>query len=138
MINENPERITELLATHISNIKASVLAVHPNYEAMFKTGTEYDGSGKVKGYLSFFPQSDVAKECIDLTLMLSNTQRGAVFAAELAWSGGKTIDEIAVCEVCPDCLDDLCGCIDNLVNRIREPLVEQMVVLLNNFESRID
>jgi hypothetical protein len=129
MIDENSECIKELLSTHINKIEASLLAAHPDsdLQEQLKTRTHYEGNGKVKACLSFHPQLATTKERIELMLMLSCTQRGAVFASELAWSDGKTIEQVVVCEVCPDCLEDLCGCVDSLVDRIQELLVERMI-----------
>ena len=102
-------------------------------EGKLKTGTQYDGNGKVNACLSFQPQPDHSEECIDLSLTLSSTQKGIVFATDLPWSGGKTIEDVIVCEVCPDCLDELCECVDSLVDRIQPGLVERMVELLVNY-----
>ena len=135
MIDENSECLLEILTKHVNKIKGSLIAAYQNgdLEEQFKTGTQYDGNGKVKACLSFQNQPDNTEECIDLSLTLANTQQGVVFSAELAWSDGKTIEDVIVCEVCPDCLEDLCECVDSLVGRIQTKLVERMIELVGNF-----
>ena len=135
MIDQNTECLQEILTTHINRIREKVIAAFPNQEleGKFTVGSQCEGQGKVKSYLSFQTGSDNAKECIELTLSLADTREGVVFAAELTWSDGKTIDDVIVCEVCPDCLEDLCDCVDGLVDRIQVKLVDRMVKLVEGF-----
>jgi hypothetical protein len=135
MIDQNAECLQEILTTHIVRIQEIVIAAFPNQEleGKFTVGSQCEGNGKVRSCLSFQTHPDKFKECIELTLSLADTQEGVVFAAELTWSDGKTIDDVIVCEVCPDCLEDLCECVDGLVDRIRAKLVDRMVELVKSF-----
>ena len=56
-----------------------------------------------------------------------------IFASEIAWSDGKVIDEVLVCNMCPDCLDDLPEKVNNVVARNQEALVERLTELVANF-----
>ena len=56
-----------------------------------------------------------------------------LFQSEIAWSDGKVIDEVVVCSMCPDCLDELGERVEAVVNRSQKALVNRMVELLDNF-----
>ena len=87
----------------------------------------------VEAYLSFLPTSDGCKESIDLLFSLAYDQQKTNFSSEIAWSDGRTIEEVVVSNMCPDCHDELQEKVGNVVARTQEPLVDRMVALLENF-----
>ena len=66
-------------------------------------------------------------------MSLSYTESGAVFSSEIIWSSGKMIDEVVVCEICPDCLDTMDDDVEHLMDKNRGPIVHRMVDLFDNF-----
>ena len=99
------------------------------------SGTRYNGNGKVEAYLSYEPDKDSEKESIDLNLSLSCTEKGALFSTKILWSSGRVIDEVIVCEVCPECPDDVEAKVERLMEKNHTPLLDRMTELYDNFES---
>ena len=112
-----------------------LLAAYPDNGLVkqLETGTRYNGNGTVEAFLSFLPTSEGCKESIDLTIKLTCEQQRTIFYSEIAWSDGKTIDEIVVCNICPDCVDELREKVEHVVERTQQPLVDRMVRILENF-----
>lgn len=126
---------TNILLSQIENVEESLYAKYLSngLKNHLETGSCYNGNGTVEAFLSFNPQNNIGDESIDLTMSLSCTERGAVFSSEILWSSGKMIDEVVVCEICPDCLDDLDEDVEHLMDRNRGPIVHRMVDLFDNF-----
>jgi hypothetical protein len=135
MVNQDPEFVKKVLLSQIQNVEASLLSAHPNNGLMeyLETGTRYNGNGTVESYLSYRPKSENCRERIELTFSLACDQQKAVFYSEISWSDGKTIDEVVVCYMCPDCLDELQKQVATVTDRTHDPLVNRMVGLLENF-----
>jgi hypothetical protein len=135
MVNQDPEFVSEVLLNQIHNVKAGLLSAYPKngLKDQLISGTRYNGNGSVEVFLSYHPNSDVCKESIDVIFSVACEEQKAVFSSEISWSDGKTIDEVVVCHMCPDCLDELQEKLEKLVGRTHEPLVDRMVVLLDNF-----
>ena len=128
-------KYTSILLTQIENVEDSLYANFPGngLKEHLESGSRYNGNGTVEAFLSFNPQNNSGDESIDLTMSLSCTERGAVFSSEILWSSGKMIDEIVVCEICADCLDELDEDVDQLMEVNRSPVVHRMVDLFDNF-----
>jgi hypothetical protein len=135
MMNQDPEYVKEVLFAQIQNIEAGLLAEYPNNGLVnqIENGTRYNGNGTVEAFLSFLPTSDSCTESIDLTFKLACKQQQTTFSSEIAWSGGKTIDEVVVAYLCPDRFDALQEQVDYVVERTQQPLVDRMVGILENF-----
>ena len=135
MMNQDPEYVKEVLFTQIENIETGLLSGYPDNGLVnqLETGTRYNGNGTVEAFLSFLPTSEGCKESIDLTIKLTCEQQRTIFYSEIAWSDGKTIDEIVVCNICPDCVDELREKVEHVVERTQQPLVDRMVRILENF-----
>ena len=135
MMNQDPEYVKEVLFTQIENIEAGLLAGYPDNGLVnqLETGTRYNGNGAVEAYLSFLPASDSCTESIDLVFKLACKQQQITFSSEIAWSGGKTIDEVVVANICPDRFDGLQEQVEYVVERTQQPLVDRMVGILENF-----
>lgn len=134
MMNQDPEYTKKVLYTQIQGVEAGLLSAYPDKGLVkqLETGTRYNGNGTVEAYLSFIPTSDACKESIDLTFSLACDQQRTTFSSEIAWSDGKTIDEIVVCNICPDCVDELREKVEHVVERTQQPLVDRMVRILEN------
>ena len=112
-----------------------MLAAYPDIGVVkqLETGTRYNGNGTVEAFLSFLPTSDGCKVSIDLTIKLACEQQRTTFSSGIAWSDGKTIDQIVVCKICPDCVDELLEKVEYVVERTQQPLVTRMDMILENF-----
>lgn len=137
MKNQNPEKYKQLLNSQIQDVQHALFNEYPGNGLAnhLVSGTRYNGNGKVEAYLSFDPEMDKSHESIDLTLSLSCTERGAIFATEILWSSGRMIDEVIVCEVCPECDEGIEEKVDRLMEKNRKPLVDRMNELYSNFYS---
>ena len=112
-----------------------MLSTYPNNGLVnqIETGTRSNGNGTVEAYFSYLPNSEICKGSIYLTFYLVCDQQKAVFCSEISWSDGKTIDEVVVCQMYPDCLEEIQEKVGTVVERTRTPLVDRIVVLLDNF-----
>ncbi|MFC1878454.1 hypothetical protein ACFLZW_00940 [Chloroflexota bacterium] len=130
---ENPKVVQNILLDKINTVETGLLTAYPQngLEQQLKKGSRYNGTEKVESFLSFHPAA--AQQSIDLVFAVACTARGAIFSSEITWSDGKVIDEVVVCEVCPQCFDQLGERVDNVVAGIQDSLVERMVDLLENF-----
>lgn len=135
MLNQNPEFVKGILLTQIQNVHTSLLSAYPNngLKEQLTTGARYNGNGKVDAYLSFSPTAGASRGSIDLTFSLACKGSDAVFRSEIAWSDGKVIDEVVVCNLCPDCLEELGDRIEGVTSENQAALVARMVELLGNF-----
>ncbi|MEW5872028.1 MAG: hypothetical protein AB1894_22355 [Chloroflexota bacterium] len=135
MLNQDPEFVKGILLTQIQNVHSSLIAAYPNngLKEQLTTGTRYNGNGKVDAYLSFSPTSGALGESIDLTFSLACKGSNAIFSSEIAWSDGKVIDEVVVCNMCPECLEELGDRIGDVSGKNQDALVERLVELLGNF-----
>ena len=135
MLKQNPEFVEDVLIKQVYNVEASLLTTFPNNNLKdhLETGSHYDGDDTIKAYLSFNPDSNSQNESIDLTFSIFCTQRGAIFSSEIAWSDGRTIDEVVVCKICPDCLEQLGEKVEVLASQNREQLIDRMVGLFDRF-----
>lgn len=137
MMNLDPEYVKKVLFTQIRSIETGLLAAYPDIGLVkqLETGTRYNGNGTVEAFLSFLPTSDGCKVSIDLTIKLACEQQRTTFSSGIAWSDGKTIDEIVVCKICPDCVDELQEKVENVLVRTQQPLVDRIVMILGNFSQ---
>ena len=139
MVNQNPEYVKQILLQQIESVETEILSAFPqnsnqvSLQDLFQTGTRYNGNGKVEAYLAFNPDSTVSSS-LDLILRLDCTSRGAMLTTEIAWSDGKMIDGIFVCNFCPDCLEELAAEVTQTLQAKRAPTVQRMVELLGNFQ----
>ena len=129
MVNQDPEFVKEVLLAQIQNVEASLLSAYPNngLKDLLETGTRYNGNGTVESFLSYHPKSENCQESIELIYSLACEKQKAVFCSEISWSDGKTIDEVVVCHMCPDCLDELQEKVETVANRTLDPLVNRSV-----------
>ena len=76
--------IAQVLRTEIQGIEASLLRAYPDRSLKDKitTGTVHKDDGKVVAYLSFTPDSPVAKASIDLTFSIYCRDYDMIFASE--------------------------------------------------------
>ena len=131
---QNPKNVEKILLEKIYTVETGLLTAYPNngLKQHLKTGSHYNGNGRVESFLSFRPEIENAQS-IDLVFALSCTAKGAVFSSEIAWSDGKVIDEVVVCEVCPECDEQLGERVDHVTGDIQQLLVKRMVELVGNF-----
>jgi len=134
MMNQDPEIVKEVLFTQIKVLRLDCFRhIHNGLVNQIETSTRYNGNGTVEAYLSFLPTSDICKESIDLIFSLACDQIKTIFSSEIALSEGRTIEEVVVSNMCPDCFDELQEKFGNMVARTQEPLVDRMVAVLENF-----
>ena len=135
MIAENPELVEQILLSQIRTIEADLLSTYPNerLKDYLETRCDYEGGDEMRALLSFHPDIEDCKGCIDLIFSLVCGPEGTVFASQMAWTDGKIIDEVVVCSICSDCVDELGEKVARVVEGTRGPLVVRMVELLDNF-----
>ena len=131
---QDPQFVEKILLEKISTVEAGLLSAYPGeaLKGQFESGS-CSTDDKVKACLSFHPGGAPAKESIDLVFAVACSPRGAIFSSEIAWSDGKVIDEVVVCEVCPECFDELGDRVDAVVGRVQDALIERMIDLMENF-----
>ena len=140
MVNQNPEFVKELLLNQIDAVQTDILAafqtnrLQASFQNHLQTGTRYNGNGKVEAYLAFSPDDLLGSNSLDLTLRLDCTPRGAMLTTEIAWSDGRVIDGVFVCNFCPDCLEHLSEQVDQVLDEKRGQMVGRMVDILGNFQ----
>jgi hypothetical protein len=138
MQNQNPNMYKEILSSHIQKIETDLKEnfCENGFSSHLESGTRYNGNGKVEAYLTYRQSGGKGKESIDLNLALSCTERGALFSTQILWSSGRMIDEVIVCEVCPECPDEIGNKVEQLLTKNQEPLVTRLTELYNRFESK--
>ncbi|MBN1668853.1 MAG: hypothetical protein JW862_17305 [Anaerolineales bacterium] len=135
MLAQNPTFAQDVLLRQANAIKEQIMTAFLDecIHDCLSCGTRYNGSDQVVGYLSFKPECGCGGQSLDLLMRIDCTPDGAFFTSEIAWSDGKTIDEVMVCNVCPDCLEELCAEVEAILVQKRTILVERLIQILGNF-----
>lgn len=138
MLKQNPEFAKSILFNQVQIVYASLLQTYPSdkFKEQLVKGTRDKGADRVEAYLSFCPQGHCDAQSIDLTFALQCRENRAVFSSEIAWSDGRMIDEVVVCEMCPNCMEDLENRVQNVSKKSQAALIERMVELLENFQEQ--
>lgn len=132
---ENTKLLEEILLGKTSVVSEGLLGAYPG-DGLAKhlhSGCRQAGEDKVEVFLSFRPEEGDCKACIDLVFCVGCSPRGLIFSSEIAWSDGRVIDDVVVCEICPDCFDELVDRLDRVMAPIMGPLVERMTGLLDYY-----
>lgn len=137
MQNQKANKYEEILFSQIQMIEAELKAnfSENGFSSHLNSGTHYNGNGKVEAYLTYTPADRSAKESIDLNLALSCTEHGALFSTQILWSNGKMIDEVIICEVCPESPDEIGDKVERLLIKNQEPLITRLTELFDHFEA---
>lgn len=135
MFDQNPTQAQNVLLNQIDAIKEQIMVAFPEKCILdcLSSSTSYNGTDQVAAYLTFKPECGCGDQSLNLIMRINCTTRGAFFTSEIAWSDGKIIDEIMVCNFCPDCLDQLCEEVDAVLVQKRATLAERLIQLLGNF-----
>jgi hypothetical protein len=136
MLKHNPVLAQSILLTQVQNVYTGLLEAYPNngLKEQLATGSRYNGNGKVEAYLAYYPDRAASEKSIDLTLTLQCRENKAMFRSEIAWSDGKVIDDVVVCNMCPECIDELGEKVGQVTSSIQGELIDRMVELLGNFQ----
>jgi hypothetical protein len=105
------------LERHLANAKEDIKSLATAH-IKIRTGSWENNAGIVMAYLSYFTNDDPNEDNIDITIQVDLGSESGQFTADICWSSGEIINELAHNEFSYNSLQELLDHIRQLMDAV--------------------
>ena len=123
--------VRQELESLLANAKEEIRSLVPAH-VIIKTGSWENNAGTVMAYLSYFPIDDPKEDSIDMTIQVDLGSGNGQFIADICWSSGEIIIELAHKEFSYNSLQELL----DRISKMMKVVISDMVSYFRNLPQK--